>query len=242
MVSPLQQFEIKYFWGFCIGRWNLGITNSTLSMILALLGISFFLYCGMRHAQVVPSPWQAAVEILYFRVKSLFEDNVAKSGEKFFPLVLTIFLFTLAVNVFGLLPYAFTVTSHIIITFAMACFVIGLITVIGFCRHGLHFFSILLPSGTPWWMMPFMIIIELFAYFSRVISLSVRLAANMTIGHTMLKVIAGFAVGVSIFQAAIPFLFTTLLIGFELFIAVLQAYIFTILTCVYLNSVLELDH
>lgn len=242
MAGPLQQFEIKYIWDFWLWGWNFGITNSTLAMMISLTCLSIFLYFGAHKGKIIPGKMQSAVEMLYFAIHNLYKENVSASGAKYFPLVLTIFLYIFAMNIFGLMPYAFTVTSHIIITFVMATFVILFITIAGLIKNGASFFSVFLPSGTPGWMAPLMLIIEIFAYFSRAISLSIRLAANMTIGHTMLKVIAGFVVGASVLQATIPFLFTTCLFAFELFVAILQAYIFTILTCVYLNSVLELDH
>ncbi|NDA91594.1 MAG: ATP synthase F0 subunit A, partial [Alphaproteobacteria bacterium] len=151
-----------------------------------------------------------------------------------------LFMFIMVCNLFGMIPYGFTVTSHISITFALAMMVFLLVTLLGFILHGFHFFSLFLPAGTPWWLAPLMILIELFAYLARPVSLSLRLAANMVAGHVLLKVIAGFIVSMAFYLKIFPIPFISVLIGFEIFVAILQAYIFTILSCVYLNDAINL--
>jgi F-type H+-transporting ATPase subunit a len=173
-------------------------------------------------------------------ITGMLDQNVGAKGKKFVPLIFTLFMFILTCNVFGMIPYGFTVTSHISITFALAMMVFLLVTLFGIYLHGFHFFSLFLPAGTPWWLAPLMVVIELFAYLARPVSLSLRLAANMVAGHVLLKVMAGFVVSMAIYLKILPIPFIVVLIGFELFVAALQAYIFTILSCVYLNDALNL--
>jgi F-type H+-transporting ATPase subunit a len=170
----------------------------------------------------------------------MLQQNVGPKGKKFVPLMFTLFMFILTCNLFGMIPYSFTVTSHISITFALAMMVFLLVTLLGFYLHGFHFFSLFLPAGTPWWLAPLMVVIELFAYLARPVSLSLRLAANMVAGHVLLKVVAGFVVSMAIYLKFLPIPFIVVLIGFEIFVAILQAYIFTILSCVYLNDAINL--
>jgi F-type H+-transporting ATPase subunit a len=173
-------------------------------------------------------------------ITGMLDQSVGAKGRKFVPLIFTLFMFILTCNLFGMIPYGFTVTSHISITFALAMMVFLLVTLVGIYLHGFHFFSLFLPAGTPWWLAPLMVVIELFAYLARPVSLSLRLAANMVAGHVLLKVIAGFVVSMAIYLKILPIPFLVILIGFELFVAVLQAYIFTILSCVYLSDALNL--
>lgn len=238
--SPLHQFEIQSIIPIEIGGVNVSFTNSALMMVIGLVAISILFMVAMRSRLLIPSRAQGMAEVIYQFVGSIVKDTVGSEGLKYFPFIFTLFMFVMACNVIGMLPYSFTATSHIIVTFALAMVVFIGVTVIGFARHGLHFLSFFLPAGTPWWLAPLMVLIELFAYLARPVSLSIRLAANMVAGHVLLKVIAGFAVAMGIQSGYIPIPFMILLTGFEIFIALLQAYIFTILTCVYLNDAIHM--
>lgn len=238
--SPLAQFEIHPLIGIDAGGVDLSFTNASLFMVLAVSGILFFLIGASRQRALVPGRLQATAEMFYEFIANLMKENVGNEGRRYFPLVFSTFMFVLFTNLLGMLPYSFTVTSHIIVTFALAFFLFLFVTGVGLYRHGFHFFSLFLPQGTPGWMAPLMVFIELFAYLARPISLSVRLAANMLAGHTMLKVIAGFVVMLGFLGGWLPFALLIVLSGFEIFVAVLQAYIFAILICVYLNDAVHL--
>ena len=238
--NPLDQFKIHYFTNFPeVAGMNLNFTNSALFMVLALGLVAAFMSLSMRGRALVPGRWQSMAEMSYEFVANMVRDNVGSEGRKYFPFIFTLFMFIVALNVLGLMPYSFTATSHIAVTFALAAFIFLAVTFIAIYRHGLKFFGFFLPHGTPWWLAPLMIFIELFAYLASPISLSVRLGANMMAGHTMLKVIAGFVTAMGVF-GIVPLAFLMVLSGFELFVAILQAYIFTVLTCVYLNDSIHL--
>lgn len=238
--NPLSQFEIKKVFEINMFGYDISLTNSSCFMILTGVLISSYFVLAFKHKQVIPSRFQLSGEILYTLITDMLDQNVGPKGRKYMPLILTLFLFILTCNLLGMVPYGFTVTSHILITFALAAIVFFLVTIVGFYNHGLHFLSLFLPQGTPWWLAPLMIIIELFAYLARPISLSLRLAANMVAGHVLLKVMAGFIITLSIYLKFLPIPIMVILIGFEIFVAILQAYIFTILSCVYLNDAVNL--
>jgi F-type H+-transporting ATPase subunit a len=239
--SPLAQFEINTLWELpLLFGYDVSFTNASLFMVLAALSIMLFVGLGIRSREMVPGRLQSTVEMTYEFIAGMIRENVGSQGIKYFPFIFTMFMFVLACNLIGMVPYSFTVTSHIAVTFAMAGFIFLMVTTIAFVKHGTHFLAFFLPKGTPWWMAPMMYLIELFAYLARPISLSVRLAANMLAGHTMLKVIAGFVVMLGFLGGWAPLALLVVLTGFEIFIAVLQAYIFTVLTCVYLNDALNL--
>lgn len=240
--SPLQQFELKTLFDINIGGISLDFTNSALFMMLSSIFAAIILIMATKNRNIIPSRFQVFAEFLYSFVKDILVSNTGKEGLKFFPLIFSLFIFVLFANLFGMLPYSFTSTSHIIVTFALATLLFLVIVIAAFLKHGLKFFSVFVPSGTPLWLTPLMVSIELFAYLARPISLSIRLAANMTAGHTMLKVIAGFVVSLGLIGGAMPLLLLILLTGFEIFVAILQAYIFTMLACVYLNDAVHLGH
>jgi F-type H+-transporting ATPase subunit a len=194
----------------------------------------------MRKRALVPGRWQSMAEMSYEFVANLLRDTVGSEGRKYFPLVFTLFMFILFGNMLGMIPYSFTFTSHVIVTFAMALAVFIGVTVLGFVKHGFHFFSFFVPPGVSVILWPLMIPIEIISYLSRPISLSVRLFANLTAGHTMLKVFAGFIISLGVVGGVLPFAFVVALTGLELLIAFLQAYVFTILTCFYINDALRL--
>ena len=238
--GPLAQFEIKTLIPLKLGEIDVSFTNSALFMSLTLVLVTLFLVLGMRKRALIPGRWQSMAEMSYEFVANLLRDTVGSEGRKYFPLVFTLFMFILFGNMLGMIPYSFTFTSHVIVTFAMALAVFIGVTVLGFVKHGFHFFSFFVPPGVSVVLWPLMIPIEIISYLSRPISLSVRLFANLTAGHTMLKVFAGFIISLGVVGGVLPFAFVVALTGLELLIAFLQAYVFTILTCFYINDALHL--
>ena len=240
--TPLTQFEITPIVPLNIAGHDVSFTNSSVWMFLVLLGVVLFLLPASRKSALVPNRLQNAAEMIIEFVDNTILEASGKEGLKYFPIIFTIFIFILACNLFGMIPHSFTVTSHIIVTFALAAFVFVGVTLIAIFKHGigkfLHFF---LPEGTPLIMAPLLFLIEIFSYLARPVSLSIRLAANMMAGHISLKVIAGliitFGMAVGLVSMFPLLMFLTV---FELAMAVIQAYIFTILTCVYLNDALHL--
>lgn len=241
MASPVEQFAIQNLSAplFSIGGHEIAITNSAVFMFAAVAVSSVLLVAGAGKAAMIPGRFQAMSELFYEFIANMVRDNVGTAGKKFFPFIFTLFIFTLFGNVLGLIPYGFTFTSHIAVTFFMAFVVFIAVTLIGIFKHGLHFFSLFFPHGAPLFTAPILIPIELVSYLSRPISLSVRLFANMTVGHVLLKVLAGFVVALGIF-GVVPLAVLVAITALELLIALLQAYIFTILCCIYLNDALHL--
>jgi F-type H+-transporting ATPase subunit a len=237
--SPLEQFEIHRLIPIEIGGVDVSFNNSALFMVATLALGSAFLVLGMRRQAVVPGRIQSLAEMTYEFVAGLIRDTIGGEGRRYFPLIFTLFVFILFGNVLGLLPYGFTFTSHIVVTFALAIVIFIGVTILGFARHGLHFFSFFVPPGVPWAMWFLLVPIEIISYLSRPISLSVRLFANMLAGHTLLKVIGGFVAALGIFGIA-PLALLVALTGLELVIAFLQAYVFAILTCLYINDAIHL--
>lgn len=240
--SPLAQFEITPLHPIHLAGYDVSFTNSSLWMMLAVMAIIGFLLPASRKGALIPLRLQSAAEMIIGFVGNTIHESTGKEGMRYFPIVFTLFAFVLTCNLLGMIPGSFTVTSHIIVTFALAAFIFVGVTLIAIFKHGigkfLHFF---LPEGTPLVMAPLLFVIEFFSYLSRPVSLSIRLAANMMAGHVTMKVIAGliitFGMTVGLLSMFPLLLFLT---GFEIAIAVIQAYIFTILTCVYLNDALHL--
>lgn len=241
MSGPLKQFEVKPLVDatFNIAGHEIHFTNSSLFMILAVLASVLFVKMGMRKGTLVPGRFQTLVEMTHDVVAGLVNENVGSEGQKYFGLIFSIFIFVLFGNLLGMIPYGFTFTSHIIVTFALALFIFLGVTVIGLIKHGKHFFSFFLPEGVPIYIIPIFVPIEVISYLTRPISLSVRLFANMLAGHTLMKMLAIFTVSLGAF-GFLPMLFNMVMIGFEVFVALLQAYIFTLLSCLYLNDALHL--
>ncbi len=239
--SPLAQFEVHSIAPFKLGHFDVSFTNASLWMFISIAAVGLLMYLGIRNRQLIPGRTQSMAEVLVQFIHDTTRDIAGPEALKYFPLIFTVFMFILFANMVGMLPYAFTVTSHIIVTFAMAIGIFLFCTVLAIVKHGpfkfAHFF---LPHGTPLWLAPLMIPIEIFSYLTRPVSLSVRLAANMMAGHTMLKVIAGFVVMMGLLGGWLPLAFLVALTAFEIGIAILQAYVFTVLTCVYLNDALHL--
>jgi F-type H+-transporting ATPase subunit a len=237
--SPLEQFEITPYAHFETGIGDLAFTNSSLAMIITVIMIILFLTLAVNTRSLVPSRMQLISEMSYNFIAQLLNDTVGDQGKKYFPFVFAIFMFVLIGNMVGMIPYSFTFTSHIIVTFALAAVVFIGVTFLGFAKHGLHFFSFFVVPGLPWYMLPILIPIEVISYLARPISLSVRLFANMLAGHTLLKVFAGFVVPLG-FLGIVPLAFIVALTGLEILIAFLQAYVFAILTCLYINDAINL--
>ncbi|MCM0020518.1 MAG: F0F1 ATP synthase subunit A [Tagaea sp.] len=243
MASPLDQFQIKPIVPIEIAGLNLAFTNSALWMTLAVAGATFFLVSAASGAKIVPGRMQSAAEVLYEFIAGMVRENVGDEGKRYFPFFFTLFMFVLFGNLAGMIPGSFTFTSHIVVTFTMALIIFVVITAIGIARHGTHFFSLFFPHGAPLATAPILIPIEVVSYLSRPVSLSVRLFANMTVGHIILKIFAGFVISLGAFfvlPGVVPFSVLVGITALEFFIAALQAYIFTILSCIYLNDAINL--
>ena len=238
--SPLDQFEINPLVNFEIGGVDLAFTNSSVSMDITVLFITLFLTLPVNPRSIVPSRMQLISELCYNFIAQLLNDTVGDQGKRYFPFVFSIFMFVLIGNMVGMIPYQFTFTSHIIVTFALATVVFIGVTILGFVNHGIRFFTFFYIPGVPFYMHPLLIPIEVISYLSRPISLSVRLFANMLAGHTLLKVFAGFVVSMPFFTGVLPLTFIVALTGLEILIAFLQAYVFAILTCLYINDAYHL--
>lgn len=237
--SPLAQFEVKTLIPMHVGDFDVSFTNASAFMVLAVVVSSVFLIAGVKRNATIPGRWQSMSELVYGFVGNLVRDTIGTEGRAFFPLIFTIFIFILFGNLLGMIPYGFTFTSHIIVTFAMAAVIFVGVTLLALYKHGIRFFTFFLPPGVPMWMAPLLVPIEIISYFVRPISLSLRLAANMMAGHTLLKVFAGFVVLLGA-AGIVPFVFVVLLTGLEIIIACLQAYVFAILTCLYINDAIHL--
>jgi F-type H+-transporting ATPase subunit a len=239
VASPLHQFEIKTLAAAHIGGVNVSFTNSSLFMLVAITAITAFLLLGVRKRALVPGRLQSLAELFYEFIAGLVRDNVGSAGRAYFPFIFSLFMFILFCNTIGLIPYTFTVTSHIIVTFALAAVVFIGVTIIGIAKHGMKWFSYFFPPGAPIYMAPLLVPIEVLSYLARPVTLSLRLFANMMAGHTMLKVFAGFVIALGAFGVA-PMAILIALYMLELIVAVLQAFVFTILTCLYLHDALHL--
>lgn len=248
MANPIQQFEIQPLINIPVGSLDLSYTNSSLWMTIAVIFSTVFLSMAMRRRALVPGRMQAFAELIYEFVAGMIRENIGTKGRQYFPLIFTLFVVVLLGNMLGMLPYSFTYTSHIIVTAALAFMIFFTVMIIGLFKHGFHFFSLFIPPGVPWWLMPLIVPIEIMSFMIRPVTLSVRLFANMIAGHIMLKVFAGFSAGMVAMGAAgiaagmLPMLFNSVLIGFEFLIAFLQAYVFTILSCIYLKDTVEIGH
>ena len=248
MYDPIHQFTLEKLIPIDIGGVDLSFTNSALFMTLTVAAASAFLLLSTRGRGVVPSRWQSAAEMTYEFIAQTLRDSAGNEGMRFFPFVFTLFMFILVGNLWGMFPYFFTFTAHIIITAALALVVILMVVVVGFAKHKLHFLKLFVPSGVPKVILPFIVVIEVLSFLSRPLSLSIRLFANMLAGHITLKVFASFvtalgSIGVlGWFGALFPLLATIALTALELLVAALQAYVFAILTSIYLNDALHPGH
>ena len=249
MADPIHQFEItKLFPIIKIGEQQLHFTNSAFYMVLTV-GLTAALMLGTTAGRrLVPNRMQSLAEMSYEFVTNMIRSTAGEQGLKFFPLVFSLFMFILISNVIGLVPYTFTVATHIVITASLALLVFFTVIIYGFWKNGLHFFKLFAPSGIPIYILPLIVVIELLSFFARPISHSVRLFANMLAGHITLKLVAGFVTMISAFGVAgwvgatLPLAFTVALTALELLVACLQAYVFAILSCIYLNDALHPAH
>jgi F-type H+-transporting ATPase subunit a len=248
MAGPMEQFAIKVIHPINAGGYDLSFTNSSLWMLVALAAISIFLFVGTARPQLVPNRMQAAVEYLYDFVRKMLDENVGPEGRRYAPLIFSIFIFVLACNLLGLIPWvgSFTPTSHISVTLGLAALVFIVVCIVGFSRHGLHFFTLFWPKGTNVFLGAFVFLIEFLSFLSRPFTLAIRLFANMTAGHVLLKVFGTFVVSLGSF-GALPYVFGILplsvnvaLSALEVLIAVVQAYVFALLASLYLNDAVNL--
>ena len=239
----MQQFSVhKIGPEIKIAGVDLSFTNASLFMIISTFAILIFLFLVTKERKIVPDKVQLIAEMFYSFVAKMISDTAGSKAKPYFPFIFSLFMFVLFCNMIGMLPYSFTVTSHIIVTLILALFIFIAVTIIGFAKHGLKYLSIFVPSGVPAVLLPLITIIEIISYLSRPVSLSVRLFANMMAGHTMLKVFGGFVISLGILGGWLPLSFSVALTGLEILVAFLQAYVFAILTCIYLNDALNLHH
>ena len=247
MANPLHQFEINTIVPIKIGGIDASLTNSSVFMIVAVILVTGFFVLGVKSRALVPGRLQSVVELAYEFVANMLRTNVGSEGRAYFPFIFSLFFFILMGNMLGMVPYGFTYTSHLAVTLGMAVVIFIGTTIIAFAKHGIGFFGFFLPHGTPWYVAPLLVPIEILSYFFRPISLGLRLFANMTAGHTLLKVFAGFAAGfvasmgvLGVLPAIIPMAATVALTGLEFLIAFLQAYVYAVLACIYLNDALHM--
>ena len=242
-TNPMQQFEVyKIGPEINFGGVNLSFTNASLFMIISVISIIIIFNLGSKKKSIIPNKIQLLAELSYSFVSKMINDTAGSKAKPYFSFIFSLFMFVLFCNMFGMIPYSFTVTSHIIVTFVLASFIFIGVTVIGFLKHGLGYLKLFVPSGVPIILLPLIVIIEIISYLSRPISLSVRLFANMMAGHTMMKVFGGFVISLGIVGGWLPLSFSVALTGLEILVAFLQAYVFAILTCIYLNDALNLHH
>jgi F-type H+-transporting ATPase subunit a len=247
IYTPLEQFSIISLIPIHLGNLYLSFTNSALFMLAATVLVYLLFHMVTQNGGLlVPSRWQSVVEMIYEFVYSLVDEQIGMKGKKYFPLIFTLFVFLLFTNLIGMIPYSFTATSHLVVTFGLSLSLFIGITIVGFQIHGLHFFSFLLPKGAPLILAPLLVVLELVSYCFRAVSLGVRLFANMMAGHTLVKILSGFSWtmlsvgGVLTIASFIPFAIVFALTGLEIGVACLQAYVFTILICIYLNDAINL--
>ena len=240
--DPISQFNIKEYIPLEIGATNISFTNSSLFMVATVVLTSGFFIWATSRRGMIPSRAQSFAEMTYEFVAGMLRDSAGSEGMRFFPLVFSLFLFILIANMFGMVPYFFTVTSHVIITVALALLVFGTVLAVGFARHGLGFLKLFVPSGVPGAILPLVVAIEVISFLARPVSHSIRLFANMLAGHITLKVFAGFIVSLSslgfvgIVGSILPLLMTIGITALEFLVSFLQAYVLTMLTCMYLND------
>jgi len=245
IFSPLEQFDIVPLWSSFIGS-KLAFTNASLFLIVGAFIIAKFFFLALFKSTIVPNRWQIISEMAYEFVQGMLFEALGEKGSRFLPFIFTTFCFILFCNILGMIPYTFTVTSHIIFTFSLGMSTFLGLNIIGFKKHGLHFFSLFLPPGAPLALSPLLVPIELISYIFRVVALSVRLFANMMAGHTLLKILATFAWkmlaagGIFLIVQLFPMCVIIAITGLELAIAFLQAYVWTTLTCLYLSDAINL--
>ena len=244
MPDPIHQFDLHRILPLNLGGWDVSFTNSAAFMLATVLLSTAFLVYAMRSRGLVPGRLQSVAEITHDFIADMVRESMGKEGMKFFPFVFALFIFIFVSNMLGMIPGGFTVTSHIIVTAALAALVFVMVLVVGFAKNGLHFLKLFVPPGVPWYVLPLVSLIEVISFLSRPVSHSVRLFANMLAGHITLKVFGGFVVmllGAGSFAvlAPLPLLMAIAITALEVLVAFLQAYVFTVLTCMYLNDALH---
>ena len=239
MANPVEQFKIEPIVPLEIGGVNVSFTNSSLWMVVAVVLATAFLTLSVKGRALVPGRWQSMAELMYEFVANMIRDNVGSEGRRYFPFIFSLFMFVLFGNLLGMVPYTFTYTSHIVVTFGLAIVIFIGVTIIGFARHGTHYLRMFFPHGAPLATAIILVPIELISYCSRPFSLAIRLFANMTVGHIILKVMAGFVIMLGVYGIA-PMAFLGGVTVLEFGIALLQAYVFTILTCIYLHDAIHM--
>jgi F-type H+-transporting ATPase subunit a len=242
-TNPMHQFKVHRIGPeIKLAGIDLSFTNASLFMLLSAVAICAVLFFGTREKKLIPGKFQLVAEMFYNFIAKMISDTAGSKAKPYFPFIFSLFMFVLFCNMLGMLPYSFTVTSHIIVTLIMAIFIFIAVTVIGFLKHGFGYLKLFVPSGVPLVLLPLITIIEIISYLGRPVSLSVRLFANMMAGHTMLKVFGGFVISLGMLGGWLPLGFSVALTGLEILVAFLQAYVFAILTCIYLNDALNLHH
>jgi F-type H+-transporting ATPase subunit a len=248
MADPIHQFMIYPIVPLYVGDMDLSYTNSSLWMTIAAVTSCTFLLLATRKKALVPGRFQVFAEMLYEFVAGMIRENTGPEGRRYFPVIFTVFMIVLMGNVLGLLPYSFTYTSHIIVTGILALLIFVMVTILGFVNHGTHFLSLFSPPGVPFALKLFIVPIEVLSFLIRPVTLSVRLFANMLAGHLMLKVFAGFSTMLAlagfggVLAGLVPMVFNVALYALELLVALMQAYIFAILSSIYLKDTLDLHH
>ena len=240
IIDPISQFVIDRLVPIHVGGLDISFTNSALFAFIAVGLASLMFILAPRN--LIPTRFQSVAESIYEFIDNMTHEVLHENARTYFPFVLTLFTFILFANVLGLIPYAFTVTSHYVVTLALALVVFIGATIIGFIRHGFRYLKLFVPSGVPVFLLPLVVVIEIVSYFIRPMSLSIRLFANMMAGHMMLKVMAGFVVMLGLLGGWLPLASMVALMGLELLVAALQAYVFALLTCMYLSDAMHVDH
>ena len=247
MPDPIHQFEIHRIIPITIFGWDVSFTNSSMFMLVAVLLTVLFFFAAMRSRSLVPTRLQSVAEIAVEFVRNMLRESMGEDGMQFFPFVFSLFIFIFVANMLGMIPGAFSVTSHIVITAALAALVFLTVLIVGFAKNGLGFLKLFVPPGVPVFVLPLVTLIEIISFLSRPVSHSVRLFANMLAGHITLKVFGGFVVmllgaGVYSTLAPLPLVMTIAITALEVLVAFLQAYVFTMLTCMYLSEALHPQH
>ena len=240
-TNPMHQFEVHRIGPeIRLGNIDISFTNASLFMVISSITILLIFNLGSKKNSLIPNKIQLLAELSYTFISKMISDTAGSKAKPYFAFIFSLFMFVLFCNMLGMIPYSFTVTSHIIVTFILAIFIFISVTIIGFIKHGLSYLKLFVPSGVPVVLLPLIVVIEVISYLSRPVSLSVRLFANMMAGHTMLKVFGGFVISLGLLGGWLPLGFSVALTGLEILVAFLQAYVFAILTCIYLNDALNL--
>lgn len=238
VINPMHQFEVHRVFNLSIFNYNISITNSSLVMILIPIISIILIFFFIKNRKIIPSKMQALFEILIKTIYDNIDANFDNDSKKYVGFIFSIFFFILCANILGLIPYSFTSTSHISVTFSLAMIVFTMTLLIAFIKHGIFFFKIFVPKNCPLWLVPLLFLLEAFSFFIRPISLAIRLSSNMIAGHVMLEVLAFFTIMLKVF-GFLPLILLTIMIGFEFCVAILQSYIFAIFSSVYINEALH---